>query len=306
MVWVLLAVLAHAGNALVFVVDKSLLGSNQPISQPVRYAFYSGLLAGAAGLLLLVPSFFAPVTMFVVGVSTVAGLFHLLALLFFFTALKGGEPSRVVPIAGSVVPLFTFLFAATALGEVLAVRHIGAVALLIVGGGLLSLRLKSARGISGRVLFAAVFSGVFFAAYFAAIKFLYDLADPFLAVFAYSRLIEAALALVLFGPVVLLSSPQRKRRVSPSLAYSGAVPAVFVANKILAAAAFLLQSYAISLGSVTIVNALQGTQYVALLLLAATVSVWWPWLYREEFSRVALWQKVSGIALVSGGITLLA
>ena len=80
---------------------------------------------------------------------------------------------------------------------------------------------------------------------------------------------------------------------------------VFVGDKLLAAGAFLLQSYAISLGSVTVVNALQGTQYVVLLLIAAAVSVRWPQLFHEEFSRVAWWRKIGGVVLVSLGVALL-
>jgi hypothetical protein len=135
-------------------------------------------------------------------------------------------------------------------------------------------------------------------------KFLYDNAAPFLAVFAYSRVVQAVLALFLLGPLVVLSQqetlPKRRRRPARS-----SIPALFFANKALAAGAFLLQSYAISLGSVTVVNALQGTQYVALLLIAAAVSARWPQLFREEFSRVALWRKVGGVVLVSAGIALL-
>ena len=59
---------------------------------------------------------------------------------------------------------------------------------------------------------------------------------------------------------------------------------VFTLNKILAASAFLLQSYAISLGSVTAVNALQGTQYVFLLGLTAVVSLWFPKLFHEYYA----------------------
>lgn len=83
------------------------------------------------------------------------------------------------------------------------------------------------------------------------------------------------------------------------------VASVFMANKALAAGAFILLNYAISLGSVTVANALQGTQYVFLLLLATAVSVGWPKLFREELSRMAVWQKVSGIVLVSLGVVLL-
>ena len=53
MISVFLALSAHIGNALVFVVDKTLLGGRSNISDPARYTFFSSLLAGAAVFLLV-------------------------------------------------------------------------------------------------------------------------------------------------------------------------------------------------------------------------------------------------------------
>lgn len=304
MLWVLLAIVAHAGNALVFVVDKSLLGGKSRVSDPLLYTFYSAVLAGAAALLLIFD--YVPLTMFVVIWSALAGGLYIVALWFFFTALKKGEPSRVVPIAGSAVPAFTLLLAVVFLGEVLSGRHLMAVLLLIVGGVLLSVRLLGTKGLTASVLVGAVVSGLFFAGYYAVMKHIYENTDAFLAVFAYSRVVQAVVAVVLLFPVLLLV--RTSAGVNAPLdkgGLGGVVSIVFIGNKTLAAGAFILLNYAISLGSVTVVNALQGTQYVWLLLLAAAVSVWWPKLFREELSRVAVWQKVGGVVLVSVGLVLL-
>lgn len=321
MAWFLLALVAHAGNALVFVVDKSLLGGRSQVSDPLRYTFYSAVLAGAAVVLLLFD--FVPLTMFVVIWSAVAALMYIIALWIFFTALKKGEPSRVVPIAGSAVPAFTLLLAVVFLGEVLSTRSLLAVFMLIVGGVFLSVRFLKARGLSASVVAGAVTSGLFFAGYYAVMKHIYANTDSFLAVFAYSRVVQAVLAVVVLGPILayhslgsrifssLIPRPALRRGSPPTptprkLTPSGVVvPAVFVSNKILAAGAFILLNYAISLGSVTVVNALQGVQYVWLLLLAAAISLWWPRLFQEEFSRVSLWQKVGGTVLVCVGLVLL-
>lgn len=332
-----MAVVAHAGNALVFVVDKSLLGGKSRVSDPLRYTFYSAVLAGAAAVLLAFD--YAPLTMFVISWSALAAIFYMVALWFFFTALKKGEPSRVVPVAGSAVPVFTLVLAVMFLGEALNARDLWAVLLLMAGGVLLSIRWGEVKGLATGVLAGAVVSGLFFAGYYAVMKYIYANTESFLPVFAYSRIVQAVLAVMLVGPILLTQShqqdpsrfprrPQRDRRGRKRLArprrggdtvparrfkplegFAGAsglvVPVVFVANKALAAVAFILLNYAISLGSVTVVNALQGTQYVFLLLLAATVSVRWPKLFREELSRVAVWQKVGGIVLVSLGVALL-
>jgi len=120
MLWVLLAVLAHAGNAFVFVIDKSLLGSEGKIGQPARYAAYSGLVAGGAFVLLFFA--YASPTPFIVGWSLLLGVFWVVALWLFFISLKHGEASRVVPIIGSAVPLFTLLFAVSICWQFLCLR----------------------------------------------------------------------------------------------------------------------------------------------------------------------------------------
>lgn len=285
-----------------FIVDKSLLGSKSGVSSPLRYAFYSALLAG--GAIVLLPFSYVPLTSFVLNWSAMAGLFHMVALWLFFRALKSGEPSRVVPVAGSAVPLFTFMFAWLFLGEALSGRHVLAVLLLIIGGALLSVKIVGGGGLPFQVIAGAVISGIFFAGYFATMKFVYSNTDSFLATFVYSRVIESLLALVVLYPFVFVG--QRKdRQVKRDGKKSLVIGSVFIGNKVLAAGSFILLSYAISLGSVSVVNALQGTQYILLLLLAMAVSTWWPKLFREEAGRVVMRQKIAGIIFMGAGLVFL-
>ncbi len=315
MLWLLLALTAHLGNAVVFVIDKSLLAGKSTIAEPWRYAFYSAVLAGAA--IVILPWVYVPLTPFILMWSVLTGAAHIMALWLFFSALRGGEPSRIVPIAGSAVPVFTLVIAVTVLGEVLAAKQWGGVALLIIGGALLSISFGRAKKIPGSILLITLLAGLFFAAYFAGAKYLYDHSSPFLAVFVYGRFFESLLALLVLGPLVWLKRERRlprdrltilrgpKKKRSWVAGRSILPPAFFVSNKVLAAGAFLLQSYAISLGSVTVVNALQGTQYLFVLLLAAAVSQFLPNLFKEELHRVALTQKLAGIAAVAVGLVLL-
>lgn len=81
--------------------------------------------------------------------------------------------------------------------------------------------------------------------------------------------------------------------------------AALVISKGFGMTALILQNYAINLGSVTLVNALQGTQYLFLLGLAALVSRYYPRLWKEEYSRVTLTQRLAGMGLVGLGLILL-
>ena len=302
MLWILLAILAHVGNGLVFIVDKSILKSKTAIGNPIQYALYS---AGFAGLsLLLIPWAHISLTSFLIAWAFVAGTIHICALYVFFTAMQKGEPSRVVPITGSAVPLFTVVFAITFLGEQFTAKEGLGIALLIAGGMMLAIKGVSKKG-SDFVL--PIIAGVLFAAYFAVTKYVYDhVAGQFLGIFIVTRVIEALIALS--GIVVMTKGfavMPKKKRTKNNHHRNIVTSLAFICNKTLAAGAFLLQTYAISLGSVSVVNALQGVQYVFVLVLAIIVSLFFPRLFQEEIGRGAVVQKIIGIGLVSWGIGLL-
>lgn len=304
MLYVFLALIAHLMNATVFMVDKGILTAKSSISSPVRYAAISGLVAAGASLLLIVA--YAPPTSAIVMWSLLSGLFWVGALFLFFTALSKGDPSVVVPVSGSAVPVFTLIAATLFLGERLSGGNILGVVVLIMGGMLLSLRWSSATKVPMLVIGTAILSGALFASYFATVKYIYSFYSPFLAAFAYSRLGVGVVAFVLLI-FVLYRSPAslRKNKKQKSSRAVWIVALAFIVSKGLAMIALLLQNYAISLGSVTIVNALQGTQYFFLLVLAVAISKWWPRLYKEELVQLVLLQKVFGIVCIGIGLIFL-
>ncbi|MBI1833398.1 MAG: EamA family transporter [Candidatus Andersenbacteria bacterium] len=306
MIWVLLALIAHAGNGLVFIVDKGLLGTDSGAGNPKKLAFYSGLLSAAA--IVLAALDFAVPNLFAVTWSLVGGVLFVGALWLFFAALDSDEASRVVPVTGSAVPIFTLLFAWLFLQEPLTSQQIGAVLLLIAGGGALSIGFKNTKRMSAKTWVLAIAAGAAFAAYFAAVKFLYDNFNPFWSAFAYSRFAVGVAALLFLGPLMWVGrgKKEKSRRISKKKKRTSRyILTSFFGSKVLSTAMFMLQSYAIDLGSVTVVNALQGTQYVFVLVVAALLSKRLPKLFHEEVHRVALIQKGIGILLISGGLVLL-
>lgn len=302
MTFLLLALGAHALNALVFVIDKGILGQRTSrMAQPLWYAAYSGLVSAGAAVLLAYD--FAYPTAASVGWALVAGLLWLIALWLFFRALQAGEASRIVPIAGSSVPVWTFILAALLLGERLGGNHLMAVVLLMVGGMVLSRDWRVKGAVSPQALVAAVASGAAFAAHFAVVKIMYAEPLPFLASFAYVRLGVGVWAGLLL--VCLWYRQGLRGRVGRREAGGGRLGLAFVSSKGLGMVALLMQNYAIALGSVTVVNALQGTQYLFVWLLSLAVSLWAPRIFREEVGRFLAVQKLGGITLVGAGLYLL-
>ena len=73
----------------------------------------------------------------------------------------------------------------------------------------------------------------------------------------------------------------------------------------MAAAAFIMINWAISLGNVALVSSLQGVQYIFLILLVLFLSAKHPKILKEELGGGVLIQKFLGIILISLGLYML-
>src|SRR3989344_3073074 len=103
--WLAIVLIGHFLNALAFLMDKFLL--TKKIPSPFVYAFFIGAL-GILGVVLIPFGFSVPSALEITR-ALVAGATFVLALIFFFAGLKENEVSRVVPLTGGPVALFTFV-----------------------------------------------------------------------------------------------------------------------------------------------------------------------------------------------------
>src|SRR3989338_6110141 len=104
--WILVAIFAyflHAGNV---IMDKILLKEHH-ISNPFSYAFYGGIWGGLACILIPFASFFVP-SVSVLLLAFLSGGASIAALMFFYSAMKEGEPSRISTLLGGLSPVFVF------------------------------------------------------------------------------------------------------------------------------------------------------------------------------------------------------
>ena len=140
-----------------------------------------------------------------------------------------------------------------------------------------------------------------YALYFVGSKISYEGQD-FLSAFLWIRLGSAlAVTFILLSPrarreikSLFVRKPNRKRNQS-----------LVVGNQVLGSIGFVLQNYAIYLGPVALVNALQGAQYAWIIVLGVTVSLLAPKVLKEDISWRALSQKAVAILLISVGIYFL-
>jgi len=318
--WLLVAVSSYFINAGVYVADKFML--SKKIHSSISYAFYVGVWS-IFNIFLLVFGYWLPNAR-ELGIDLLAGILFLVTLVFWYKALHQSEATRVVPIVGALIPIFSYLFSFIFLGEALTERQFLAFIILIMGGILISVKQtrfyyfkevsESFRHIFGNVLggihahyrstqrliINSTISALFFAIYYVLIKYIYSL-QPFIGGFVWSRMgTFLGIIMILLVPSwrKLIIKSQRGAKTPKNLAF-------FLSIRILAALAFIMLNWAISLGSVSLINSLQGTQYVFLFLLIFFLSVKYPKILKEELGGGVMLQKVIGIILISTGLYML-
>jgi len=142
-------------------------------------------------------------------------------------------------------------------------------------------------------------SAILFAFSYVLAKYLY-LNINFITGFVLLRLGTA------LGAVFLLFNPANYRAIINIFHdQSSRKTGVFIFGQSAGALSAILVNYAISLANVTIVNALQGTQYIFLLLLAVLVSRFAPKILSEDLSGRSLVFKIAGIILIGAGLVFL-
>lgn len=303
--WLSVALISYFLSSLVIILDKFILGAKKVSSPPV-YSFYIGLLG--LGAFIFTPFGFSVPSSVQIVVSLISGALFTLGILSLYYAISKAEASRVAPLVGAVIPFITFIISVLFLGENLNYAQMAGAGALVFGGLLISFDLPLKIG--GNKFFSGfwhtILAGMILAVSYSLLKFVYN-GQEFLNGFIWTRI---GSALVVFS---FFAVPHWRRDIVRSL--NGFVKpthshvhagSLVVLNKILGGTASILFNYAISLGSVTLVNALVSVQYVFILALAAVFSLWHPKVFKEKLYFWDWAQKVAAIAVIAVGIWLIS
>ncbi len=298
--WILIALSSYLIMAIVFLVDKYLLTG--PLPSPKVYVFFVGVL----GLLFLafIPfvGFYFP-GLFQVFLAFLSGTSFILGLFWFFKTVRLFEISRVVPAMGGALPIFAFLLVYVfSLGrEKLSLLEFLAFFLLIIGGVLMTYQ-KGAK-ISLKSIQGSVVAAFFLALSFVLAKYVY-MEQPFWSGFIWIR-IGSGLAVLFF---LFFSSELKREIFKIKKSFQKETAGIFLTNQVMGASASILQHWAIALAplaSVPIINALQGVQYIFLLIFTVLLSLKSPQILKEEISKKIILQKIVAILLIGAGLALL-
>lgn len=291
--WLALAIGAQFITAITVLIDRHILVRSEHIGKPVVYAFYVSLLSGFVVVLapfglIALPSghtlFFSLVQAF----TFVAAIYSL------YSALKSARASDVAPVVGAVSAITSLILAGIWIDGDISSALVPPVILLVAGTALIShfhFRKHS--------LLFALGSGVLFGLTVFFAKLVYLQAD-FIDGFFWTRTmcIVSALSLLIF-PL------WRKAILHGGTKSSGGTKALVVGNKLLASVAGVMTALAVSLGSVSVVNALAGLQFVFLFLLAYLFARNMPLGEIQKTGSHGGWQSALGVSLIVLGLGLL-
>ncbi|MFC1700993.1 EamA family transporter [Patescibacteria group bacterium] len=297
--WLLVVIIAYLIFAVVYVIDKFLISSVE--LEPVAYAFYVGILS--LFILVLIPFDFGLMPFWHIISSFSSGILFVFGLLFFYKAFQKHEMSKITPVFGAAVPIFTFILAYLFLRERLALDEFIAFILLVIGSviimkpdkdSILTIR-DSIRGIGN-----AIFGAFLIAGSYVLSKYVYQY-QSFINSFIWIRT-----GSVLGAFLLLVKSSNRQKIFKEAKVFKIRTVGLIAFNKLFSACGFIILNYAVYLGSVSLVNAFQGIQYFFLLIIAVIFSKKMPHILKEEINRRIITQKIIAILFISVGLAILA
>lgn len=310
MSWLIIVIIAYLILAIVNLADKFILGNVIPDSR--AYTFFIGILG--AFVIILAPWFLSWPGWVIFGLNILVGALFPIALTFMYRSLKVGDTSKMITMIGGLVPVFTITLSIFILGEVFTRNQWIGIVISLMGTVIIAwLPNKKTLWHKISVMFGmtddnpkkgileALAAALFFGLFFIGTKYLYS-SQPFWSGFIWIRL-----GTLLFVLTFLIKKTCR-RGIFDSFKnlMQGKNRLLFFGNQGLSGVGFMLQNYAIALGSVTLVSAMQGIQYAFLLIFGALATVFKPQAVKEDISRSVIIQKFIAIILIGIGLFFIA
>jgi len=299
MFWLIVTILAYFFLAVAAFGDKFLL-TGGGISNPKVYTFYVGILS--LFVIIFIPfGFFLPNFRQIV-LSFFVGTIFILGLYLYYSAVKEFEVSRIVPAVGGIIPILTFFFMYVfSWGEaVFSIKETISFSLLVFGSILIVI--EKSKNIFGKPFLFSLAAAFYFSLYFVLAKLIYD-SLTFINGFIWIRLGSFFVALMF-----LFFKEVREKIFIKNEILKLKTTGLFIGNQIIGGSGTILQNWAVSLAPVVyiaFINALQGIQYVFLLIFTIFFSLKFPQILKEGFSKEIIFQKIIAILLIGGGLILL-
>lgn len=295
--WIPIAAASYFLSGLAAILDKFLISKRIPSA--ASYSFYVGILG--IGVLVLAPWGFAFLSLKLTIIALSAGAAFLIALYFFYEALKIDDASRVVPLVGGTSPFFILLLSGIFFKQYLANAELLALLFFVAGGVLLYLPkiAEENNSFKFKSLFCGVLSAFFFALTFFLSDWVYNHSE-FLIGFIWMRLGSFLAA------TLMLALPKLRHDIwSTSRTTTKGSIYFFLINKVIGAGSFVLLNYALFLGPASVIDAMKGLEQVFVFAIAISFTKFYPEILEEHYTKKDIESKIAAIASFIIGFMIL-
>lgn len=296
MFWIFLAISSHFLWAIGNIGDKYIIGHR--VKNPYVYLVWFTI-TGVASLLILpfIDFYFPPLDILLWLV--LAGALYFFGGLPYIKAMQMEEPTRI-NVWWNLIPIFSLFIGWIFLDEFFSYSQIAAFILLVLGAFVASIHARGKKIVFSKAVLYMLIACLSFAVY--AIIFRYCTRYvSFTNGFVWTHLIMAVCSLALFV--------SRKFRLDFNFESKRAGVGLFGLVLVLAMVAHLgafFSQWALSLGSVALVFAMEGFQVIFVFIMATLLSIFWPRIVKEELDGNNILLKLAALILMIGGILILA
>ncbi len=305
--WIWLAIAAQVIYAIVAIFDKSIVTSKN-VLHPFSYAFFISILSSLSVFVFIGGFVDAPFgieipklsnlvlpSLTIAALCLLTGIIMFVALVNLYESLSKADASDVVPIISAVGAIGTVIFEFFFLAEYYVRINVLGLLLLILGTILVS----SFR-FSKIVFFHTIISGLSFATYYLLIKVIFNSIN-FDSGFLYTRigLVLAALS------VILIPAYRRRifRKLKGKKVQAKKASVYVLVLKLFSGLASILTLKAIDIGTVAVVQAISGMQFLVLILASFLFGWYTPIYFGEQNLTVRDYiQKVLAAAVITLGL----
>ncbi len=292
MPWVIFSILAALFSGIALTIDKYVV--SKVVKNPFAVTCILGVISLISALLIYLFIVFSALEFHHIIFAFVGGIFYILFYLSYFKAAQIEEISRIVPLL-SLAPLFVLVLATIFLGEIFTPEKYLGIFLLVIGAIIISS--KKLKISFGKAFWLTVFASFSLSITFVITKYLLNFTD-FWTVFAYTRIGEIFVLIPLlyftFSDLVRTMEGQKMKVIG-----------LMTAEEFFYLSSMLFVTIASAIGPVTLVTALSSIHPFFVLLFAVVLSIFYPWIIKEEIRKRTLSVKLIAIILIFIGVVFI-
>ena len=293
MYWILFSLLATFLWALGNIIDKYIL--SKWIEKPIIPVMFVGIIGLLSSVAIYFFQGYETLSNINIAWSFLAGTLYILTNIFYYEAIKLEEASRIMALF-QITPLFVSIIAAMFLEEIFVATTYFGIILLVIGAIIISSK-NSITLKFEKPFFFMILASFSWASMMVITKSLLNFAD-FWTIFSYSRIGTIFVLIPIFYfnfSEVLLAIKEKGKKI------------ILIASipESIGIMAILLITIASVDGYVTIVNALMSLQPLFVLVMAVTLSKFYPKIIKEEIGKSTVLKKIIAIIIMMIGAFLI-